>query len=480
MYICKKLDLDSIYYRSTRDSSYALQADKVIAKGLANDGGLFVPDRFPKVSLDPFLNQNYEEITFSILSLFLPQCKELKNLISKAYQESQPVAIHHLDSKLSVLELFHGKSSAFKDVALQLLPYLLTDSLKSIGETRKAVILTATSGDTGSSAMAGFAGIPNTEVIVFYPNEGISQIQRLQMTTQEGANVHAIAIKGNFDDAQTAVKELFLDANFTQEFNKKYLFTSANSINVGRLLPQIVYYFYSYAQLVKCNRIKSGQKVNFTVPTGNFGNILAGYYAKKIGLPINKIICATNQNSVIYDFFQTGQYNRCRTFYKTLSPSMDILISSNFERLVYHYGNDSLVKKCQKELNERGIYSIPIAIWTKMKECFYAACLNDSETESMIKETYTKFDYLLDPHSAVAMGAMEKYQKATHDNTYQIVLATASPYKFPDTVEKAIGQPLDESGLPDHLKNLQHKKVLHHEIVDKQEVRLAVRRILSR
>jgi threonine synthase len=467
-----------MFFTSTRNDRCTLQATEVILKGMAPDGGLFIPDRFPEVSFDVSLDKNYEETAFCILSIFLTGWKDLEHFVSRAYKEDRPVGIRHLHHRHSVLELFHGKSSAFKDVALQLLPYLLTYSLKSVGEQRKAVILTATSGDTGSSCMTGFANVPDTEVIVFYPHEGISQIQKLQMTTQEGNNVHAVAIKGNFDDAQSAVKEVFLDTDFAKEFEEQYLFTSANSINIGRLIPQVVYYFYCYAQLLKSRRIKRGERVNFTVPTGNFGNILAGYYAKKMGLPIHKLICATNRNSVLYDLFLTGEYNQNRDFSVTPSPSMDILVSSNFERLIYHFGGSALVIRCQKDLKEKGKYTVSIEMLEKMKETFYSAKIDDYETGAIIKEVYEKFGYILDPHSAVAFGAMEFYKEATQDDTYNIILATASPYKFPETVERAIGKPLEESGAPKHLRNLSNKSVLHGETVDKNEVRKVIRRIL--
>jgi len=369
-----------------------------------------------------------------VLHLYLTDfsSNELKEYINLAYSQNLPVKIN-----CDYLELFHGRTAAFKDVALQLFPYLLTSALRKNSITKTAVILTATSGDTGSAVLAGMANVPNTKVIVFYPADGVSSVQRLQMTTQEGSNVNVFGIKGNFDDAQRAVKEVFADEQFKETFADKYLFTSANSINIGRLLPQIVYYFFAYSEMIQSNKICEGDAVNFVVPTGNFGNILSGYYAKKMGLPINKLICATNSNRVLDDFFKKGIYDPNREFYTTLSPSMDILISSNLERLTYE--------------------KAPLDI-------FDSDFATDAETIETIKNIYNQKKYILDPHTAVATCVYEKYKMRTGDKTPTMILATASAYKFAETIESALGNVLVNP--PASINNLSSKPILHDKIIE--------------
>ena len=367
------------------------------------------------------------------------------------------------------LELFHGRTSAFKDVALQIFPYLLTATLEKNNIQQTVVILTATSGDTGSAVLAGMANVPNTRAIVFYPADGISNMQKLQMTTQEGENVIVFGLKGDFDDAQTAVKEVFADKQFQAEFANDYLFTSANSINLGRLLPQIAYYFYCYSELLCNTVIREGEMINFVVPTGNFGNILAGYYAYKMGLPIHKLICATNSNSVLYDFIRTGVYSIKRTLNVTVSPSMDILISSNLERLIFDIGGRDAVVEVYKSLKDTAEFKMVFP-----PNMFDTDFASDLETIETIKNVYMSSDYILDPHTAVGKCVYEKYKKRTNDETHTIILSTASPYKFPETIEKAVGKVLNNP--PDNLRSLNEKTVLHNQVTE--DIRKTIQSVL--
>ena len=431
-------------YVSTRDASKnEITASEAIIIGLAPDGGLYVPCEFPP--LQGFIGKPYEEIAFEVLSLYLTDFSEneLKEYINLAYGKNLPVKISG-----DYLELFHGRTAAFKDVALQLFPYLLTSALRKNNIMKTAVILTATSGDTGSAVLAGMANVSNTKAIVFYPAGGVSSVQRLQMTTQDGDNVNVFGIKGNFDDAQKAVKEIFADEQFKAAFSDKYLFTSANSINIGRLLPQIVYYFYAYSEMVQSSKIREGDVANFVVPTGNFGNILAGYYARKMGLPIHKLICATNSNCVLDDFFKTGIYDSHREFFTTLSPSMDILVSSNLERLTFE--------------------NVPL-------DMFDSDFATDAETIQTIKNIYNQNHYIIDPHTAVATFVYEKYKKRTGDEMPTMILATASPYKFAETVESALGNVLNSA--PASIKGLSEKPILHNEVT--QDIRETIRGVLQ-
>jgi len=457
-------------YLSTRDfEQKRISAAKAIVAGLAADGGLYVPCDFPR--LQEFIGLPYNEMALQILRLFLTDYTEdeLKNYVSLAYDGNLPVNINK-----DYLELFHGRTAAFKDVALQLFPHLLTAALRKCGEKRTAVILTATSGDTGSAVLAGISDVHGTRAIVFYPAGGVSDIQRLQMVTQTGDNLNVFGIKGNFDDAQTAVKEIFADADFQKEFLDANIFTSANSINLGRLLPQIVYYFYCYSELVGAGRIKQGEPINFVVPTGNFGNILAGYYARKMGLPVKKLICASNQNNVLYDFITKGIYDRRRDFGLTLSPSMDILISSNLERFIYDLGGCDLVVKCYGDLRMQGVFSVGSSVLKMLNEMFDADFATDLETVETIKRVYETSGYVLDPHTAVARCVYEKYKQRTGDETISIILATANPHKFPETMERAIGKALNNP--PASLKDLNKKTVLHGEIIG--DVRQSIAEVL--
>jgi len=441
---------------STRDNDYnKVSASKAIANGLALDGGLYVPCAFPE--LTGFIGATYERIAFDILRLYLTdfEDEELSEYVHLAYEGCLPVAVNG-----NFLELFHGRTSAFKDVALQLFPHLMAASLRKQNINQTAVILTATSGDTGSAVLAGIKDVPGMRAIVFYPADGISNIQKLQMTTQEGANLHVYGIKGNFDDAQKAVKEIFADEQFRAGFADRYIFTSANSINPGRLLPQIAYYFYAYSHTVCTGIIHEGDAVNFVVPTGNFGNILAGYYARKMGLPVKTLICATNSNKVLYDFIKTGVYDRKREFMVTISPSMDILVSSNLERLIYDIGGCETVVEAFHSLQQTGGFSLHHSL-----SAFETEFVTDSETIQTISETYQMKEYVLDPHTAVAQCAYIKYKSRTGDDTYSIILATASPYKFIETVRQTLGDgTLDNP--PPNMQSLENKPVVHGGVID--------------
>jgi len=449
-------------YVSTRDiTGKKLTASQAIVNGLAPDGGLYVPVNFPK--LNNYIGQSYEEVALNVLKLYLTDFTEaeLKEYIALAYSEQLPVKINN-----EYVELFHGRTAAFKDMALQLYPYLLTASLRKNDVDKTAVILTATSGDTGSAVISGMANVPNTRAIVFYPEGGVSDIQKLQMTTQVGENIKVFAIKGNFDDAQTAVKEVFEDKAFQADFDN-YIFTSANSINLARLLPQVVYYFYSYSEWVQLGKIKDGDAVNYVVPTGNFGNILAGYYAQKMGLPINKLICATNSNNVLYDFIKTGTYDKNRDFNLTLSPSMDILISSNLERFIYDIVGCEAVKAAYASLKNTGVFSI-----TNPMAMLDTEMVDDEETLQGIKKVYDDSSYIQDPHTAVGQVAYEKYKNRIGDNTPTMIMSTASPYKFPNAVESALGEILTSP--PESISSLSSKPVLHKEVIDIQNIREAI------
>ena len=444
----------TLVYQSTRDENNKVTASQAILQGLATDGGLFTPLTTPEVTLDfdHLKDASYQEVAKLVLSAFLDDFteEELDYCITNAYDDKFDTAAIAPVVKLQNhynLELFHGSTIAFKDMALSILPYLLTTSAKKQGVDNKIVILTATSGDTGKAAMAGFADVPETEIIVFYPKDGVSKIQELQMTTQAGANTHVIAIDGNFDDAQTNVKRMFNDVDLRKKLLTHHMqFSSANSMNIGRLVPQVVYYVYAYAQLVKAGHIKNGDKVNFTVPTGNFGNILAASYAKQMGVPIAKLICASNENKVLFDFFTTGCYDRNRDFILTTSPSMDILISSNLERLIYQTAGRDAEKNNEfmKELNTNGVYTITDDMKEQMKD-FYGNYATEEETAQTIKEVYNKADYIIDTHTAVAASVYKKYEKETGDTTKTVIASTASPYKFTRSVMNAIDSSYDSN-----------------------------------
>ena len=445
----------TLVYQSTRDEKNTVTASQAILQGLATDGGLFTPVSYPQVELDfnTLKDASYQEVAKLVLSAFLDDftAEELDYCISHAYDskfDTPAIApLVKLDGQYN-LELFHGSTIAFKDMALSILPYFMTTAAKKHGLENKIVILTATSGDTGKAAMAGFADVPGTEIIVFYPKDGVSKVQELQMTTQTGDNTHVIAIDGNFDDAQTNVKHMFNDVELREKLAaNKMQFSSANSMNIGRLVPQVVYYVYSYAQLVKTGQITAGEKVNFTVPTGNFGNILAAFYAKQIGLPVGKLICASNENNVLTDFFKTRVYDKKRSFKVTTSPSMDILVSSNLERLIFHLvGNDATkTKELMESLVATGQYQLS-NFDADILDLFAAAYADEAETAAEIKRVYEASDYIEDPHTAVASAVYQKYRTQTGDAAKTVIASTASPYKFPVVAVEAV---TGETGLGD-------------------------------
>jgi threonine synthase len=441
-------------YQSTRDFSKTVSAAQAIAQGICEDGGLFVPQSIPSLTwrdLEQMRKLSYAERAEKILSMFLTDFSsgEIHACVKEAYSEqkfpggpTQLAMLQEGSCTMYLLELWHGPTCAFKDMALQLLPHLLTRSLKKIHTDKTAVILVATSGDTGKAALEGFKDVPNTKILVFYPRDGVSPMQKRQMLTQEGSNVSVCAIKGNFDDAQTGVKHIFTDSAVCNALAAHgMMFSSANSINLGRLLPQIVYYISVYCELMETGEIDhEGEQINVVVPTGNFGNILAAYYAKQMGLPIKKLICASNANNVLTDFLHTGTYNRKRPFYTTISPSMDILISSNLERLLSHLtGSDAQVKEWMTCLAANGEYHVDSQTYAKLKELFWAGFCGDDATTAEIKELYQTENYLCDPHTAVAVNVYKQYVAASGDSeTPTVIASTASPYKFADSVLKAI------------------------------------------
>lgn len=439
-------------YKSTRDSSISLNSKYAIAKGISEEGGLYVPCSFPKYShenLDKMKMLNYKSRAKFILKDFLTDFSdaELIDCIESAYSGEKfdldnpaPVFLGQNSNKnVYILELWHGPTLAFKDIALQILPHLLTKSFSEVYKGKRAIIPVATSGDTGKAAMEGFKNVDGTDVIVFYPEDGVSFIQKKQMLTQEGKNVFVCGVKGNFDDVQSAIKNIFTNKTVNKALsNKGMIFSSANSINLARLLPQIVYYFSAYCDLMNNGKINfEGEKVNIVVPTGNFGNILAAYYAKRMGLPINKLICASNSNNVLDDFIRTGIYNRNRHLYTTISPSMDILVSSNLERLLYHLTDDSdtKTKYWMEQLRLYGKYEIDQQTKGKVQDIFYSDFCNENETKNYIRMMFENENYLCDPHTAVAVGVYDKYISVTNDkDTPTIIVSTASPYKFAESV----------------------------------------------
>ena len=439
-----------MYYTSTRDSSLRIDSAQAIVKGISDEGGLFVPVEIPSLSMDEivsYADMTYPERAAAIFSKYLTDftAAELRYCTESAYNDkafasASITEISHLFDGTYVLELWHGPTCAFKDMALQILPYLLTTSLKKINIDKKVVILVATSGDTGKAALEGFADVEGTSIMVFYPEDGVSAMQKKQMTTQDGDNVCVCAVKGNFDDCQNGVKAIFTDEDIKAQLSKRgMMFSSANSINWGRLAPQIIYYISCYSELVKNGEIKAGEPINITVPTGNFGNILAAYYAKRMGLPVNKLICASNANNVLTDFLTTGVYDRNRTFVTTISPSMDILISSNLERLLYIMtGDDAKIREWFGKLSKEGRYEVDEAVKAQLSADFAAGCCDDERTKATIKEIYDKYSYTLDTHTAVAVAVYEDYRKATGDTTRTVIASTASPYKFGTAVLEAL------------------------------------------
>ena len=461
-----------LLYSSTRNSEKKFTASQAILKGLSDDGGLFVPESIPSldVSIEELSKMSYQETAYAVMKKFLTDFteEELKNCIDRAYDSKfdtpQIAPLVNADGAY-YLELFHGSTIAFKDMALSILPHLLTTAAKKNNVKNDIVILTATSGDTGKAAMAGFADVEGTQIIVFYPKNGVSPIQEKQMLTQKGANTHVVGIHGNFDQAQSAVKKMFNDKDLEKVMDDAgYQFSSANSINIGRLVPQIVYYVYAYAKLYANGDIAKDEKINVVVPTGNFGNILAAFYAKNMGLPIAKLICASNENKVLYDFFTTGEYNKNREFILTNSPSMDILISSNLERLIYRIAGNDATKNAglMKELSETGKYTVTPEMKEKLAD-FYGNYTSEKETGEAIKKLYEDTGYVIDTHTAVAAGVYDKYKKETGDTkTKTVIASTASPFKFTRSVMEAIDPKYASMGdfeLVDELSKIANVKV---------------------
>ena len=438
----------NLVYHSTRNSEETATASEAILKGLTSDGGLFVPDSIPKlnVSLEDLTQMSYQEIAYAVMKEFLTDFteEELKTCINNAYDskfDTEEIAVTKKVDGAYYLELFHGATIAFKDMALSILPHLLVTSARKNNVKNEIVILTATSGDTGKAALAGFADVPGTKIIVFYPKSGVSPIQEKQMVTQKGDNTYVIGIKGNFDDAQTGVKKIFTTPSVAEKLaENNMLFSSANSINWGRLLPQIVYYISAYCDLVNDGKIELGDKINVVVPTGNFGNILASYYASLMGLPINKFICASNSNNVLTDFIKTGIYDKNRNFYTTISPSMDILVSSNLERLLYKLSgdNDEVTRGWMNALKSEGKYEVSDDVKAVINEKFYGGFCDDKNTEATIHEMFEQDKYLCDTHTAVAINVYKQYVEETGDRTPSVIASTASPYKFSKAVLEAV------------------------------------------
>lgn len=493
-----------VMYQSTRSTGKKVTASQAILKGLADDGGLFVPDAIPQldVSLDEIAKMNYQETAYQVMKQFFTDFtqEELEKCIERAYDakfDTKEIAPLVEKDGVYYLELFHGATIAFKDMALSILPHLLTTSAKKNHITNQIVILTATSGDTGKAALAGFADVEGTSIIVFYPKNGVSAIQERQMVTQKGANTKVVGITGNFDDAQSGVKAMFNNKELAKAMNAKgYQFSSANSINIGRLVPQVVYYVYSYTRLLAQGVVKEGEQVNFVVPTGNFGNILAAFYAKNMGVPVGKLICASNDNKVLYDFFETGVYDKNREFILTTSPSMDILISSNLERMIYRIaGNDA--KQCAKfmaALTKDGEYVITDAMKAELSE-FFGAFGSEEETAVKIKEVYDKEGYVMDTHTAVAAVAYDKYKAATGDDkTPTVIASTASPYKFTRSVMDAIDPAYDaeddfelvdelnkvsKTAIPKAIEEIRTAPVLHDTVCETAAMEDEVKKILG-
>lgn len=492
-----------LLYNSTRDKKKTVTASQAILQGLSEDGGLFVPVSIPRldVSVDVLKDLTYQETAYEVMSRFFTDFteEELKNCISRAYDEkfdTKEIAPLRKVKDRYYLELFHGATIAFKDMALSVLPHLLTTAAKKNQITDEIVILTATSGDTGKAALAGFADVPGTRIIVFYPKDGVSPIQKKQMVTQKGKNTSVVAIRGNFDDAQTGVKMLFGEKALKEELKAAgFRFSSANSINIGRLIPQVVYYVFAYARLYGAGELQKGERFNVVVPTGNFGNILAAYYAKQMGVPIDRLICASNENKVLYDFFRTGIYDRNREFVLTNSPSMDILISSNLERLIYQAAgcDDEKDAGLMKALSETGVYTISEEMKRGMDD-FYGNYATEEETAEEIRTVYQEDGYVLDTHTAVASSVCRKYRSTTGDQTKALIVSTASPYKFTRSVLGALEKTdegtddfvladrlsvLSGTAIPKAIQEIRQAEVLHDTVVEVSEMKKIVKKILE-
>ena len=495
--------MKEILYKSTRSKEGTLKASEAILKGLADDGGLFVPLEIPKldVSVEELSKMTYQQVAYEVMKLYFTDFteEELKYCINNAYDskfDTEEIAPLAEVQGTYYLELFHGKTIAFKDMALSILPYLLTTSAKKNNVKNEIVILTATSGDTGKAAMAGFADVPGTRIIVFYPDGGVSPIQEKQMVTQKGDNTYVVAIKGNFDQAQSGVKAIFGDKELAAEMDKRgYQFSSANSINIGRLVPQVAYYVYAYAKLYAEGKLAKDQKMNVVVPTGNFGNILAAYYAKNMGLPIAKLICASNENKVLFDFFKTGEYDKNREFILTTSPSMDILVSSNLERLIYKIaGNDAdKNNELMNSLKVNGKYDITDDM-KKQLDDFYGNYASEEETAETIRDTYDKTGYIMDTHTSVAASVYKKYKAETNDDTVTVIASTASPFKFTRSVMVAIDPKYDSMGdfelvdelskignvkVPNAIEEIRNAEVRHNNLVEVDGMKDIVKKFLD-
>ena len=492
-----------LFYKSTRNSNTKVTASQAILKGLAVDGGLFVPTQIPKlpVSLQELKDMSYQETAYTVMKEFFTDFteEELKNCIAKAYDskfDTEAIAPLSKVEGAYYLELYHGATIAFKDMALSILPHLLTTSAKKNGVKNDIVILTATSGDTGKAALAGFADVEGIKIIVFYPKNGVSKVQELQMVTQKGANTSVVAVHGNFDNAQSGVKAMFEDKELAKELEEAgYQFSSANSINIGRLIPQVVYYVYAYAKLLQNGEIAEGEEINVVVPTGNFGNILAAFYAKNMGLPIAKLICASNENKVLYDFFRTGTYDKNREFILTTSPSMDILISSNLERLIYLLTgkNDKKNQELMNELKEKGSYTISEDMKAQLKD-FVGGYATEDEVKQTIHNIYKETGYVMDTHTAVAATVYQAYRKESKDEHKTVIASTASPYKFARSVMTAIDEKynaleefplIDElqkvSGMaiPKAIEEIRNAQILHNTECDVDKMEDTVKMILQ-
>jgi len=495
--------MKQIYYKSTRGNKNEVKSAEAIARGLSEDGGLFVPTSIPKltIGLEELRNMDYKELAFTIMKEFLTDYdeKDLLESIDKAYDgkfDTKVIAPLVKKGEAYFLELYHGPTLAFKDMALSILPYLLKNAVKKLNIDKEMVILTATSGDTGKAALEGFANVEGTKIIVFFPQEGVSAIQKRQMLTQTGDNTYVIGIEGNFDDAQNGVKQMLTDENLLKKLDKNNkMFSSANSINIGRLIPQVVYYFYAYNQLCNIGDIKIGEEINFCVPTGNFGDILAGYYAKKMGLPIKKLICASNENKVLFDFINTGIYDRVRDFVITMSPSMDILISSNLERLLYAIsGEDSnKIKGLMDKLKKDGKYEIDDNMKKELKD-FFGGYATEEDTTKAITKVYKTTNYVMDTHTAVSYAVYQKYLEETKDTTKTVIVSTASPYKFTPDVMKSIDKKyiglndfklikelskITKVDIPAGIKDLETRPVLHKTVCKKNEMQIQIEKILN-
>jgi threonine synthase len=497
-------------YISTRGNIHPVSSVEAIKMGMVPQGGLFLPEEIPTISLQQlqqWKNLSYSQLANNIFSLFLKDDfseNEISSITRNAYNREvfdsdEITPLKQLDNQLYIMELFHGPTGAFKDIALQALPQILSGALEKLSITNQLLILVATSGDTGKAALEGFKNVPGTQIVVYYPFQKVSKIQELQMLTTEGDNTHVIGIRGNFDDCQNAVKEIFSDNQFCRYLLEEgYEFSSANSINWGRLFPQIVYYFYAYLSLLKKRQIELSEKINFTVPTGNFGNILAAWYARQMGLPVDKLICASNINKILTDFFQNGVYDRNRPLVSTISPSMDILISSNLERFLFEITdrNEAAINYWMKDLREKGIFELERNLKNKIEEIIFAGYASEKETMDTIQKIYKRYQYLVDPHTAVGLKVYNDFQNLYKDQTKTVVDATASPFKFNQSVLTAL---IDEnnvknkgelillqelsnySGLsiPNNLKDLNEKKIKHNLVYDKKEVRKSLQDILE-